>query len=222
MPLGLFPLLLLILLLLPLLFLDIMIVALGKLGISPEWAPLIVLGMLLGSLVNIPVMREPLKRPLPRNPMDIWGIQRYLPHLQRQVTERVIAINVGGFVIPMLLVVYEVIRLWRFYPQALGALVAAVLINVVICYSAARPVKNVGVMMPILLPGLAAALSALLLAPEVAPPVAFCAGVLGPVIGADLMNLGKIRREHVGMASIGGAGTFDGIVISGLLAVLLA
>jgi uncharacterized membrane protein len=32
----------------------------------------------------------------------------------------------------------------------------------------------------------------------------------------------KNRQTHVGLASIGGASTFDGIVISGLLAVLLA
>jgi uncharacterized membrane protein len=55
-----------------------------------------------------------------------------------------------------------------------------------------------------------------------APPIAFCAGVLGPVVGADLMNLKYISKTQVGVASIGGAGTFDGIVITGLLAVLLS
>lgn len=72
------------------------------------------------------------------------------------------------------------------------------------------------------IPGFLAAISAMAMAPDMAPPIAFCAGVLGPVIGADLMNLKQIRKTQVGMASIGGPGTFDGIVISGLVAVLLS
>ncbi|MCF8024780.1 MAG: DUF1614 domain-containing protein [Desulfobacteraceae bacterium] len=51
---------------------------------------------------------------------------------------------------------------------------------------------------------------------------AFCAGVLGPLIGADLLHLKEIGKLNTGVASIGGAGTFDGIVLSGLLATLLA
>lgn len=90
------------------------------------------------------------------------------------------------------------------------------------CYLLAQPVPKIGITLPALVPGVIAAISAFLLAPNLAPPVAFCAGVLGPFIGADLMYLKKIRETHIGFASIGDAGTFDGIVISGLLAVLLA
>jgi uncharacterized membrane protein len=61
----------------------------------------------------------------------------------------------------------------------------------------------------------------LLLAPDWAPPIAFSAGVLGPLIGADLLHLDDIAEIGTGMASIGGAGTFDGIVLSGLVATLL-
>ena len=53
-------------------------------------------------------------------------------------------------------------------------------------------------------------------------PVAFVAGVLGPVQGADLLHLKDIKRVSAGMLSIGGAGTFDGIVLSGIVAALLA
>jgi uncharacterized membrane protein len=69
---------------------------------------------------------------------------------------------------------------------------------------------------------LLAALLALLLAPEDAPPVAFVAGVAGPLIGADLLHLKAIDRVQSGMMSIGGAGTFDGIVLSGIIAAYLA
>ncbi|OZG71587.1 hypothetical protein BTA51_20100 [Hahella sp. CCB-MM4] len=222
MPLGLFPFIVLLLLfLLPFLFLDIMTIALGKLGIDPLLAPWVVFFMFVGSLLNIPVLRESVEQPLTRHLLDVWRAERYLPQLERQVTERIIAVNVGGFVIPMLLVVYEIMRIIAAGPEVLLPLVTAVVVNVAVCFWSARPVENVGVVMPTFVPGPVAALTALFLAPDMAPPVAFCAGVLGPVIGADLMNLNKIRKVQVGVASIGGAGTFDGIVISGLLAVLL-
>lgn len=209
-------------LLLPWLFLDIILIALGKLSIAPQLAPLIVLVMFVGSLINIPVLREPVPAQLRHHPLSIWGLERYWPGMYKEVRERIIAINLGGFVVPILLVVYEVLLIGSQYPEVLLPLLIAVLINVYVCYLLAQPVPQIGITLPALVPGVMAAICALLLAPTLAAPVAFCAGVLGPVIGADLMYLKKIRETHVGLASIGGAGTFDGIVISGLVAVLLA
>jgi uncharacterized membrane protein len=57
---------------------------------------------------------------------------------------------------------------------------------------------------------------------DVRAPVAFVAGVAGPLLGADLLNFRHFTRISAGVVSIGGAGTFDGIVISGMLAALLA
>ena len=45
---------------------------------------------------------------------------------------------------------------------------------------------------------------------------------LGVLIGADLMRMKDIRRIGTPIASIGGAGTFDGIFLTGIIAVLLA
>jgi uncharacterized membrane protein len=42
------------------------------------------------------------------------------------------------------------------------------------------------------------------------------------LIGADLLNLGIIQELGAPIASIGGAGRFDGIFMTGILAVLLA
>lgn len=209
-------------LLLPWLFLDLILIALMKLGIAPLMAPLIVFVMFVGSLINIPVLREPIPTQLRHHPLSIWGLERYWPKMQQEVQERIIAINVGGFLVPILLVGYEILLIGWQYQEVLFPLTIAVLVNVLACYLLAQPVPQIGITLPALLPGMIAAISALLLAPNLAPPVAFCAGVLGPVIGADLMYLKKIRETQVAMASIGGAGTFDGIVISGLLAVLLA
>jgi uncharacterized membrane protein len=52
-------------------------------------------------------------------------------------------------------------------------------------------------------------------------PLAYIAGSLGTLIGADLMNLGRVRSLGAPVASIGGAGKFDGIFLTGFVAVLL-
>lgn len=51
--------------------------------------------------------------------------------------------------------------------------------------------------------------------------VAFFSGVIGTLIGADLLNLRKLRDLGAPVASVG-AGTFDGIFLTGIVAVLLA
>jgi uncharacterized membrane protein len=76
--------------------------------------------------------------------------------------------------------------------------------------------------MPGMIPPLMAATSALLFAPEHATPVAFVAGTFGPLVGADLLHLREIERMETGMVSIDGAGTFDGIILSGIVALYLA
>ena len=101
-------------------------------------------------------------------------------------------------------------------------LVVAVVINTGVCYWMAEPVEGVGIAMPGLFPAIVASISALLLVPDQAPPVAFVAGVLGPLIGADLLHLREIEKIATGIASIGGAGTFDGIILSGIVAAYLA
>ncbi|MBS0554096.1 MAG: DUF1614 domain-containing protein, partial [Proteobacteria bacterium] len=50
----------------------------------------------------------------------------------------------------------------------------------------------------------------------------YIGGTLGVLIGADLLRLNQVGKLGAPVASIGGAGTFDGIVLTGLLAVLLA
>lgn len=65
-------------------------------------------------------------------------------------------------------------------------------------------------------------MSAFWLVPEQTPQVAFVAGVRGPLIGADLLHLRDIAALETGIASIGGAGTFDGIALSGIVTTYLA
>src|SRR5205823_5575342 len=84
------------------------------------------------------------------------------------------------------------------------------------------PIRGVGISVPNFLPPLLAAGVALILSRRAAPPLAYIAGSLGTLIGADLLNLHKIQGLGAPVASIGGAGTFDGVFLTGILAVLLA
>jgi uncharacterized membrane protein len=88
----------------------------------------------------------------------------------------------------------------------------------------AYPVPGVGIAVPVFVPPIATALVAVLMARENAAALAYVSGSgsLGTLIGADLLNLGAIRGLGAPVASIGGAGTFDGIFLTGIMAVLLA
>ena len=91
-----------------------------------------------------------------------------------------------------------------------------------IVHMMAQPVRGMGIAVPTFIPPLVAATTALLLSRRSAPALAYVAGSLGTLIGADLLNLDKIHGLGAPVASIGGAGTFDGIFLTGILAVLLA
>lgn len=65
------------------------------------------------------------------------------------------------------------------------------------------------------------ALVALLLGGGNAAPLAYLSGTLGTLIGADLLNLGRVEGLGAPVVSIGGAGTFDGIFLTGVFSVLL-
>jgi uncharacterized membrane protein len=90
-----------------------------------------------------------------------------------------------------------------------------------IAHASSRPVAGVGVAMPIFFAPAAAALIATALDYEQRAPLAYISGTLGVLLGADIFRLRDIRALRAPMASIGGAGSFDGIFISGLFAVLL-
>jgi uncharacterized membrane protein len=218
------PLLLFLVLLamLPFVFGHLFTMALIKLKLDPTIALIIVIGIFVGSPVNIPVKRIPRTEPMPADPLAVFGLAGRWPSTLRVRQETIIAVNVGGCLIPVALAAYESLHLMATGWQPLSGLLLAIFINTVMCYRMAKPIEGIGIAMPGLLPPLIAAMSALLLVPDQAPPVAFVAGVLGPLIGADLLHLRDVSKLSTGIASIGGAGTFDGIVLSGIVAAYLA
>ncbi len=211
-----------LILLVPFFLANITLAALVKLGLSPQTSFLAALGIFFGGMVNIPIKRIERDELIEAMPLTLFGFGRMFPQWVQQRTYTTIAVNLGGCLVPMAIAVYELVRLANAGTGALLAALVAAAINITVCYRLARPLPQLGIALPALVPALVAAACGLLFVPELAPLVAFVAGVLGPLVGADLLHLTDIKRIGTGVASIGGAGTFDGIVLSALVATLLA
>ena len=207
---------------LPFFYAEVMVSAMAKLAMPPNLAFLAVFGVILGSMVNIPIRKVAREEEFRVDQFHMFGINRLFPGRVRSARFTIIAVNLGGCVIPLSIALFEITRIARSGLVLLATFVLVAAIDVLVCYWFARPVEGVGIVMPTLLSPLVAAAGAMLLAPEFAPPVAFAAGVMGPLVGADLLHLKDIQALNTGIASIGGAGTFDGIVLSAVLATFLA
>jgi len=215
-------LLVLFILLLPVLFLliffNITTFSLGQLGVSPETALLILLFILIGSIINIPLTKKTTyyaNIPLTKK-TTYYARRRLFGWFEVPVRyESGLAINLGGAIIPLILSIYLLLRV-PLWPVAI-----ATVVMIIICKFMTRAVPGRGLAIPMFIPPILAALLAILLAREFAAPCAYISGVLGTLIGGDLLNLGKARKLGAGMVSIGGAGVFDGIFLVGIVSVLL-
>lgn len=187
-----------------------------KIGVGRRYVFALLLLSLLGSYVNIPVAELPAEHILSGRVITFYGI-RYVVPMVINWPKTVIAVNLGGAVIPVILSLYLIIKNRLYFRSLLAVGVVAA-----VCHYMAHPVPGVGIAEPIFIPPLLAAALVILISREYAPPLAYVAGSLGVLIGADLLNLAKIRGLGAPVASIGGAGTFDGIFLSGIVAVLLA
>jgi uncharacterized membrane protein len=206
----------------PLLLWPLFVASLQKLHLSPDMALNLTLAIIIGGLINIPVKRIVRETPVWSHPLTVYALDQTIPRWLINRRETVIAVNVGGCIIPVGIAVYQLAHLAPLGMEALSAAALATAIVTFISYMAATPVAGVGIVMPGFVAPIAAALSAIFLAPEYAPPVAFVAGVIGTLVGADFFHIGDFIKTPVGVASIGGAGTFDGIVLAGIIAAFLA
>jgi uncharacterized membrane protein len=187
-----------------------------RLGVGPGAALLLVFGSLIGSYFNIPITILPGTPVRAGQIVEFFGMRYVVPGVVAW-PGTVLAVNVGGAVIPTLMSTYLMIR----YQLWLKATIATVVIAFII-HSMATPVPGIGIAVPVFAPVVATAILAFILSREYAPPLAYIGGSMGTLIGADLLNLDKISGLGAPVASIGGAGTFDGIFLTGILAVLLA
>jgi uncharacterized membrane protein len=187
-----------------------------KIGVKRRHMFALLLLTFLGSYVNIPVAELPPEPVHSGGEILFFGMRYVIPMVQ-EWPRTVIAVNVGGAIIPTLLSLYLVAKNRLYGRGLLGVVIVAIGVHLM-----AYPVKGVGIAEPTFMPPLIAAGVGLLLSRQFAAPLAYVSGSLGTLIGADLLNLGKIQGLGAPIASIGGAGTFDGIFLTGILAVLLA
>ncbi len=178
------------------------------LGFSPVAALLVLLIMLIGSFVNIPISKKKMVKVRESSFLGMFG--RYVWRAQG------LSINLGGAVIPLFIAAY-LLSYIPVYPVFWSVLVVAF-----VAFLSSRFVPGVGVVAPAVLPVVFAALFALLLSPEYAAETAFVSGVLGVLLGADVLRLPSIMRRTGGVLCIGGAGVFDGIFIVGIVSAILA
>ena len=192
-------------------------IAFYKLGLSQDSAILLLVCSLLGSVINLPLFS------IEANASQAVPLPFYLRVLLRVppkpfAGKTLIAANVGGCVIP---VSFSFYLLFSADLPFITSIIAIGLCSLV-CYSFSRPIAGLGIGMPFLIAPLCAALLGLFLLPEKSAALAYVCGTLGVLIGADLLRLKDIRNMGTPLASIGGAGTFDGIFLTGFIAVLLA
>ncbi len=188
----------------------------ASMGIGPRPFFALMLMSLLGSYMNIPVAMLPERAVTTLAEVTYFGVHYVIP-VVRDWPATVIAVNIGGAVIPAALSAYLIVKNRLYGPSAVGLVVVAA-----VCHVLAQPVPGLGIALPVFVPPLVTAVVALILSRRRAAPLAYICGSLGTLIGADLLNLGKVQGLGAPVMSIGGAGTFDGIFVTGLFAVLYA
>ncbi|HEV2971388.1 MAG TPA: DUF1614 domain-containing protein [Pirellulales bacterium] len=233
--------------------LNVLRYAYERMGVSRRYVFALLLLSLLGSYINIPIAELPPEKVRSNEEVDYFGVRWVVP-VVKQWPQTIVAVNLGGAIIPTLLSIYLIIRNALYLRGLIGVAIVAAIVH-----QLAHPVQGVGIAVPIFIPPIAAALVAVVLAriplpgekrgreslnrgsirgqsahadsmtpdpfflpASVAPALAYVVGSLGTLIGADLLNLDKVHGLGAPIASIGGAGTFDGIFLTGILAVLLA
>jgi uncharacterized membrane protein len=200
------------------LFIGVSEVAFQRIGFTRVQVVLILIGTFLGSSVNIPLHTVKSRvRMVEMEDVEFFWIRYRIPHIAVKEASTLVAVNLGGAVIPTIVSFY----LLRSHAEQLPYALLGVALTAVIVHLVARKVPGLGITTPAFVPPIAAALSAFLLAPNFPSVIAYVAGTLGTLIGADLSNLRDIPSLGAPVVSIGGAGTFDGVFLSGIIAVLL-
>ncbi len=216
-----------------LLYMNVAALSFEGLGLSAAGAFLLFAASLAGSVVNIPlssreiVVRGPKIAAIPSFRRTwAWGFPGEggffrsgdfpwffiePPVVQKQV----LAVNLGGALIPAGFSIYLLCR-----SQIVPVVLATTLVSAA-CYVMARPTPGRGILIPSFVPPLSAALAAMLFARDNPSAVAYIAGTMGTLIGADIFHIGTMMRTGPGVLSIGGAGVYDGIFLAGLIAAFL-
>jgi uncharacterized membrane protein len=210
------------------LFLRLSETAFEMVGFDHWHASLAVFGSILGSLVDIPLSTASFST------YPIWYLSllsHYPQEFPMEFHPLYLAVNLGGCIVPLVVSGHLLLRDRAPFGKALiGVLVVAL-----VTYYMAAAVPGEGIVLPFWLSPLLAAVCGLVLAGGYrnSPPLAYISGTIGTLVGADLLSLitpgvlpslspVSLHQTRPLVLSIGGAGVFDGIFLTGIIAVLLA
>jgi uncharacterized membrane protein len=210
------------------LFLRLSETAFEMVGFSHWNASLAVFGSILGSLVDLPLMSVPITA-YPAWYLTVMSL--YPQSFPTTFHSLYLAVNLGGCIIPLVISAH----LLLIRQASLGRSFLGVVVVAAITYFVAEAVPGEGIVLPFWLSPLLAAVMGLALAGGYrgSPPLAYISGTIGTLIGADILSVftpgvlpslspSELQRATPLVLSIGGAGVFDGIFLTGIIAVLLA
>ena len=166
---------------------------LDRMRMTDKQALLFIAGIVIGSFIDIPVMRSPME----------------------------ITINVGGALLPILLCIYLIVKADE-TAERVRAVVAAVLVAAAVSLgSRYLPYEPENMFLdPKLIYGISAGLIAYIAGRS--RRSAFIGGILGIVL-SDIVHAVTISGLGIpGATAIGGAGAFDATIIAGIIAVMIA
>ena len=210
------------------LFLRLSETAFEQVGFDHWHASLAVFGSVVGSLFDIPLHAGPISS------YPGWFVSLVSAtglDFTTAFHPFYLTVNLGGCLIP-LAVSLDLLRRGR---ASVSKAVLGIAIVTGITYYFAMPVANEGIVLPFWLSPALAAVCGLVLGRgyDKAPALAYISGSMGTLLGADILNLitpgvlpalSPLGYHAVRplVMSIGGAGVFDGIFLTGVLAVLFA
>src|SRR5262249_35435363 len=137
-----------------------------SLGVSSNTAIFLLFATLIGSFFNIPVTELSPERAISHHHVDFFGM-RYAVPVVSHWKGTVVAVNVGGAVIPTLMSIYLLIKceLW------VKGLVATAIVALVIHWMA-EPIPGLGIAVPVFMPVVVTAIVAMILSRQDSAPLA--------------------------------------------------
>jgi len=201
------------------LFLGITESAFAEIGFSRAEFAVLLIATLFGSFVNIPVTRISGDEPVVGyRDVRYFGFIYRIPVTARQRVSTLVTINVGGALIPIIVSAYLLLT----HPSFAVDILIGVIVTSICVHLMAKKVRGQGIETPALLPPIVAAIISFIVHPGTGIAViAYVSGSMGALIGADLSNLRGITDLGAPVVSIGGAGTLDGVFLTGIIAVIL-
>ena len=200
-------------------FLGITEAAFERIGFSRAEFVLILALTFIGSFINIPITRiTNVENMVDYREVRVFWVTYRIPQSIRRQVSTIVTINMGGAIIPIIVSV----TLLATHLSLLGYAFVGIIVSSIIIHLVSRRERGVGIVTPAFIPPIAAAIISLLIAPASGAAIAaYVSGSMGALIGADLTNLRGITKLGAPVVSIGGAGTFDGVFLTGIIAVMI-